>query len=381
MSKTLWGLLAIQFLCINSLWAQIPLPDTTDGVISVFVPLGAYDSDQGLIGGGVFQRINYGEELSRPFTNRLSFQALVSTKGYLSGKAEFETSRTFGQRLESRWTLEGERLIKSNFFGVGNEASFEQEQYDQGIYFFEDRQVRFDYRGRYPLYSDPDRGGLEGVLLFGLNWSSPKVKSEQSIYALQAPHGSSGGWVNLAGGGVILDRRDNRFNPSSGYRIEANLSYSGPLTASNYTFNSMMAEFRYFRSLHSRITVAQKLEFQARSGNPPFWNLANLGSENGLRGYALNRFMGDASVLYIAEVRTWMFSMWDEMVRVGGQLFFDTGRVFEQGELPKELRREWKYTWGAGGAISILNPDFILRGDIGFSGEMIRIYAGVGYLF
>ncbi|MDZ7683308.1 MAG: hypothetical protein U5J63_16775 [Fodinibius sp.] len=42
---------------------------------------------------------------------------------------------------------------------------------------------------------------------------------------------------------------------------------------------------------------------------------------------------------------------------------------------------DYKQTIGIGGAMSIFNPDFILRGEVGFSEEVSRIYIGIGYLF
>jgi len=105
-----------------------------------------------------------------------------------------------------------------------------------------------------------------------------------------------------------------------------------------------------------------------------------LGNEEGLRGYALNRFLGNSSVIYMAEMRTWVFSFLDDQIKLGGHLFFDTGRVFSDSD-SSEFLKNWKQTWGMGGAMSLFNPDLILRGEIGISNESYRIYAGVGYTF
>lgn len=55
--------------------------------------------------------------------------------------------------------------------------------------------------------------------------------------------------------------------------------------------------------------------------------------------------------------------------------------VFPKGENLGDLLSGLKQTFGIGGAVSILNPDFILRGEIAFSDEINRVYFGIGYLF
>jgi outer membrane protein assembly factor BamA len=118
------------------------------------------------------------------------------------------------------------------------------------------------------------------------------------------------------------------------------------------------------------------------AGNVPYWELSTLGGENNLRGYPLNRFYGKTSIAYSLELRAW-FLRFPRLfgLKFGGQLFTDTGRVFTGSDDINDVFDGYKQTIGFGGAMSIFNPDFILRGEIGFSDEVSRIYVGIGYLF
>ena len=82
----------------------------------------------------------------------------------------------------------------------------------------------------------------------------------------------------------------------------------------------------------------------------------------------------------MTELRTWLFSVWKGRIRVGSQLFWDTGRVYSD-EDSAQLFDDWKHSFGAGTAFSLFNPDFIVRADAGFSDEAFRIYFGAGYVF
>lgn len=68
-------------------------------------------------------------------------------------------------------------------------------------------------------------------------------------------------------------------------------------------------------------------------------------------------------------------------IKFGGQLFTDIGRVFNDDDGWGDFFNDYRHTYGIGGAMSLFSPDFILRGDIGFSKDVSRIYIGVGYSF
>ena len=191
---------------------------------------------------------------------------------------------------------------------------------------------------------------------------------------------SGGGWVNPLGVGLIYDLRDSEFDPRGGLRAEFGTDISPAPLGNDYGFATFFGELSHYLPIIENTIVAQRIAAEHSSGEVPYFELPALGNSNGLRGYALNRFLGESSIVYMAEARSWLFNFFDDQVRIGGHAFFDTGRVFSDADSDKFFT-DWKHTWGVGGAMSAFNPDLIFRGEIGFSDETFRIYAGIGFAF
>ncbi len=155
-----------------------------------------------------------------------------------------------------------------------------------------------------------------------------------------------------------------------------------PDLISSYQLATARVELRQYFQLFNWLTVANRLEARHAQGDVPYWEMSTLGDSYTLRGYPLNRFRGNTSLAYTLELRSWIVKF-PRMhnLKFGVQFFTDTGRVFTEQDDLNDLFEGYKQTVGFGGAMSIFNPDFILRGEIGFSEEVSRIYIGVGYLF
>jgi len=344
------------------------------------VPVFGFESDAGLIGGGVWQRIDYGQP-AIPFSNKSSVQMTLSTLGHVSGKADYERVESFGRPIRSRFRLEIYRIPNQTFFGIGNDTDFDRDAYDKGLYEFLERSLRFHYWGRKQLVEVGSGGSLDLQVQLSIAGYAPRSVGDETLFELSRPRGYGGGWANHLGGGVTLDHRDSEFNPTSGYRFETTISGGGGVTASDYRFGITRAEGRGYLPMAGWLVLAQRIELQHAIGDVPFQEMPSLGNEMGLRGYALDRFRGQTSILHQLDLRSWLFSVLDGDIRFGGQLFVDTGRVLTGHERLTDLPYGLKQTYGLGGVMSLLNPDFIFRGEVGFSDELYRIYIGIGYLF
>lgn len=371
------------------LHSQIALDDEPLGVQYSILPVFGYNSDLGFLGGGLFQRVDYGKGV-QPFRSSTTIDLIASVKGAVSGTVDHEELDLFHSGFRGRFRFQGIRLLYAPWFGIGNETTFSRSAYEEGFYFFDDRSLLLDFWARRMILEREGRPLLEGQLLFSASWHHPVTRGGETLYALQFPDESDRGWVSQAGVGLIMDRRDHEFNPSRGFRIEMNRKWSGKLTGSEFPFSTFSVEARHyfspFRNLRvfmplRNLVVAQKLEIRTSSGETPVWHLPVIGNEDGLRGYIHDRFRGESSVLHILELRSWLFDILDGQIRFGGQLFMDSGRVFAGSDRLLDLPSGVKQTFGIGGAISFLNPDFIFRGELAFSNEINRIYLGIGYLF
>lgn len=376
------NLLAVLLILFSTelVYSQVLPGEPGLGVQYSVVPVLGYSSDYGLFGGGFVQRIDYGFGV-RPYRSNSAAEFTISTKGNIISKLDHESLESFGTDLRSRFRFDGIRLLKNTYFGIGNDTSFSTDEFDDGRYYFEERTLKFRYWGRKNIIKYGQYGDIDGMILATVSNSNPLSEGDDTIFNTFRPDGFEGGWVNKAGAGIVIDNRDSEFNPTYGYLFESNISVSGRVIGSGYNFHKAYAEFRGYFSPIRDLVIAQKLEFQHASGDVPFWEMPVLGNELGLRGYVLNRFRGNSSLLHIIELRTWLFGILEDQIMFGGQMFMDTGRVFTGEDRFSDLTNDLKHTFGIGGAVSILNPDFIFRGDLAFSEDIYRIYLSVGYLF
>jgi len=373
----------ISFLLVSvgsTLQAQmVGGPVGTDSVSTAVVPVVSYSSIEGFIGGALYSRYDYRGNV-RPFRNYLQSSALVSTKGFVEVEGRYEQTRTFGRNIRSVYNAFFKRYTTDIFFGIGNETSFSKSQWDDEFYYFESIGIGLSYKLRRPVYKE-DQTHFDILAGLGTEYHIPYVSDDNSSFALQMPNGSDGGWVNYLNTGFVWENRDSEFDPHHGNYAEFEVRYS-PKFLSSYGLTSTRLELRQYYYLFDFVTVANRLEARHVAGNVPYWELSTLGGENNLRGYPLNRFYGKTSIAYSLELRAWLLRFPRLFgLKFGGQLFTDTGRVFTGSDDINDVFDGYKQTIGFGGAMSIFNPDFILRGEIGFSDEVSRIYVGIGYLF
>jgi outer membrane protein assembly factor BamA len=381
--RVFYFLLAVCFLSAGTVEAQLlNIPDEEDrkgGVHYSLVPLLGFSSDTGIIGGALFQRFNYGEGRS-PFLSNLKIDAIVSTNADLLSEINYQRTRTLGTDIRSEISLIAERYRQAHYFGIGNQTNFDQDLYDEDFFLYEKRIIDVSYRARKTLTEYGFNGTFDFFSVVGVSYLNALQRSDESLFAIEDPTGDQKNRLNSLGIGFIAEDRDSEFNPTEGYRYEIGIETSGAFTFSEFDFSRLHGELRHYVEILPDIVIAQKISGVHILGNAPFWKKASLGDKDGLRGYHFDRFLGESSILHILEARTWLFSFFDDEIRIGGQLFWDSGRVFSDFD-SKGFFDNWNHSFGAGGAISLFNPDFIVRGDVGYSNEAVRIYAGVGYIF
>lgn len=350
-----------------------------DSVSSSIFPVVSYSSNEGFVGGALFNRYDYSGNV-QPFHSYLESSALVSTKGFVEVVATFERTRSFNRQIRSLYDVFVRRYNTDIFFGVGNNTTFSNSRWQDDYYYFESISVGFNYRARKAIYEN-DKSQLDVQAGLGTQYEIPYVRNDSSSFAQQTPLGNEGGWINYLNAGMIWENRDSEFDPHRGNRAELELRMS-PEFASSYGLASARLELRQYFYLFNWLTVANRLETRVVTGDVPYWELSTLGGSNNLRGYPLNRFMGKSSLAYTLELRGWFLKFPElENLKFGGHLFTDTGRVFTGSDDVNDLFEGYKQTYGFGGTMSVFHPDLILRGEMGFSEDVSRIYIGVGYLF
>lgn len=354
-----------------------------DSVKAGLVPLIAYTTDFGVIFGGMISRTDLRGGI-KPYRNYINAMVITSTKGHFEIQTEYDNPRTFGTDIRSKISPYFYKIYDDNYFGIGNETTFSINKWNKNYYQVETVSVGLDYKGRLPLYQKIGYDKrLDFLMLAGVGYEVPRATSKLSLFSMDNPPGYRGGWTNYLGTGFEWENVDNEFIPTRGNRAELKFSYYPKFLLSDFNFGLLKASATQYFHFHliRKIIVAQRLQWNESFGNTPFWMMPHLGNEQNMRGYPLYRFIGKANMIYNLELRTWLFSIPSLKIRIGGQLFMDAGKIYNDKQNYVDFFGHWKRTFGFGGALSLFNKDFFVRGDLGFSRDMASIYAGIGYAF
>lgn len=343
------------------------------------LPIAGYSSDWGVYGGGFLQRINYGVGIE-PFLSNLKTDITISTKGYFVSKLEYERTQTFGLDLRSRFEFIGQRITQGQYFGIGNNTPFSKNLFDDGFYFYENRELFLKYMLRKKVGSFSNSGRIDLFTTTTLWMVNSLSRTEESLIFLDSPPGIERNTIGKIGIGILFDSRNDEFYTTSGIQYEAGFNVAPSIFGFDYSYTEFTLDLRQYVTLFPDVVLAQRLKYDQTFGDLPFWAMPILGNDDGLRGFYLNRFRGESSILSMTEVRAWLFSVWNDQIRVGSHLFWDTGRVYSEFDSMGFLD-DWKQSVGFGFAFTLFQPDFILRSDFGFSNEAFRFYFGSGFSF
>ena len=358
-----------------------------DTVVTAILPAAAYASDMGLLGSVIYTRFRY-HPLAVPYESMTEVRVQASTKGLLDFRIRHDMTETFGSSIRSFWMLHGERYPNENYFGIGNQTPFDDDQWDDQHYFYDVIRLKAEWSSRYNLYQRGRRGGrldLKGTT--SVSYQDPDVADDNLLGSNnERPRGSDGGWMNTIGTGLLWENRDSESAATRGNRAEFSFDWASPWLLSDYPMATFSGDVRQYVTLpvpYFYPVLALRMAGSRAFGSIPFWKYPHLGDEYTLRGYPQFRFRGDAALFYNAELRTWVYQYHPWALRIGIHGFHDAGRVFhfDDGDALDDIFNDYHRTFGFGVAGSIFTPDFILRLDVGFSDEMYRIYANIGYMF
>jgi len=183
-----------------------------------------------------------------------------------------------------------------------------------------------------------------------LRYTDPEVKADPELPAYtRQPYGAFGSWAGAgARAGVRWDRRDDEAFPRRGWTLAARAEafpYSAP------GFLDEGEEARAFARAGATGTaylplggpvLALRAGGEKAFGDFPLQYAAFLGGSPTLRGYAFDRFAGDASAFGSAEVRAPLFGP------VGALALADAGRVWYE----EESEGGWHTALGGGAFVT-----------------------------
>ena len=301
----------------------------------------------------------------------------IKLKYSINRAAVYIDYRTTFYQLLGRWNAfigAGAGVPKVvNFFGVGNETSFET--YDRSFF----RLRSHEYYGKLGINRIMGNSQVE----FSGFYQSIKIKLDTNRIISKFAHTGNGfsdlSRKNFVGADLSYKYQnvDHPVVPAKGFRFMSAATYTYNLTTPDHSFTRLTSDASVYIPLIKFISLGIRAGGAANIGDAEFYQLNILGSHENLRGFRKYRFYGKQAFYNNNELR-FMFNARNKVFngRYGLVTFIDNGRVW----YPGENSNKWHTAYGAGAFVSLFNK-VVLSGSYGISKEDKVISMYIGFYF
>ncbi len=255
--------------------------------------------------------------------------------------------------------LEYDKILKSNFFGFGNNSNDNEWQFPK-------RFVKFELT--------IGRGLTRSIITearFVYNNTSVYDYDSNIVLTPDVP-GTGEHTIPYFTGRIRWDTRDNQNHPHRGWNLSLSADLASESFFSDYTFQRYRLEANKYQQLFSPSHVlATRLWLQHIEGTAPYYEQSIIGGGSTARGFKADRFIDRAFTLASLEYRIIVYKGF------GGVLFTDAGRVYPS--LEEISLEDWHISYGGGLRYYLSN--FVVGFDTGFSKEGMRLFFNFGHVF
>lgn len=266
----------------------------------------------------------------------------------------------------------------SRFFGLGSQSR----QGDETN--FASRESGFTMTAAYRIYGDLSL--LVGERLRDVTIAAGVFDTLPAISArfseLNAP-GMNGSTVHGQKIGLLYNTLDSQTMPTVGAFARSTAEFATGKLGSDRDFQRYDAEIKGFIPVDRQkrfITAARASWSHTAGSRAPFFEQGTLGGETSLRGYGRNRFIDSSALLFNIEerIRLFRWEVFDVTADWELATFIDAGAV--AGDPSSFRTRDFRFTPGFG-LRAVVRPNIVGRMDIGWSGEGVAVFVGLGYPF
>ena len=359
---------------------QLNLFDYKQAPINTFtaLPTAGYNPDNGFMlgfhAGLTIQKFKY-----LPFTSKHDVKAKIdfATRGVLASYSGLfkNNTRNWYYSIEASATTSH---YSQNFFGWGNETKNQAKEYGLNYYRVRTEQISFA-----PSYQYIGRNG--GSFLIGPMYESTEIEPTNSrfidneivkkneVYKTQ----------HFAGGQLKYEFKnyDNPDNPSIGLAFLFHYGFLSNVVDTKENHQFISSKLNFVIPLNEKQSFAWSSTWFVKTliGNTyHFYQAADLGANQGLRGYRNNRFVGQSAFSTSNDLKFKIMDYNQGFVPLsyGGYLGFDLGRVWQKNE----STNLWHNSYGGGIWITALES---LTFHLGLfkSTEDLMSNFGLGYHF
>ena len=327
------------------------------GTDSLVYPELSYDGTRGLVAGARLERTHFGFG-REPFANQMNFAASWST-GLAQPRLEYMLDVRTRSRFGVVAYLAYSGMEYANFFGLGNGSPRDASLASRD--FYRVNQQRFVVR---PLVTATVVGALRARA--GLALERFSNTAHRPSAPASGAYGSGTTALASAEAGLDFDTRTGILTRRRGVRVDVSVRFFPPVldNADGFTKLRASGSADFGSPFGSPVLLGLRVAGEKNWGRYPFFEAASIGgvtlphpldvaggsTGNLLRGYDLNRFSGDASIVANAELRL-PLGTYDPFVplRYGLLALADVGRVF----LANETSGRWHPGAGGGAWIAL----------------------------
>lgn len=306
----------------------------------------AYNPDDGLLlgGGPVITSFSRYQSNNYKLLANYSFRS-DAVNILFSGQNTFHLKR---RELNYKLQYKSPSYI-DNFFGLGNDTEWEVEKSERNYYRV--RMRRYKAEVSLLKWFDKSKFHKAGP---GLAYSNTEITNTDSVFVTDIPLNGLQ-WADLKTHEYLQASLGYSFNTmedkelkneevfagsniftTKGFRMKVAYKYYFGLNKRSDEFSKISTSWVYYLSFaqRPRVVYAFRMGGEKLFGKYVFYEAANLGREDYLRGFAKNRFHGDASLYFNAEMRIRMkhFKTYAFNGTLGLLIFNDLGRVWYEGE-------------------------------------------------
>lgn len=258
-----------------------------------------------------------------------------------------------------------------HYYGFGNETP---DPGDEDFYKVENSEYAI-----VPSLLIPFDPNWTAALHLNAKYARTKLHPNQFITE-NPPYGASYFLQYGAGASLTVDTRDSEVAATRGFRVTADGTVFPPMGDVESTFGEVTGEATFFQPISIATTPVLALRAGGKRlwGDYPYYEAAYVGGARTVRGFASQRFAGDASLFGSAELRIPLARVY---VFVPGSLgvfaLGDAGRVYLKGE----ASNKWHVAAGGGVWFTVINPANTASISVASSDEGTRVYilAGLGF--
>ena len=343
-------------------------------------------------------RVHWADYRRQPYLYKLTLHVQQSSEGKLKNRVRLRVPRISGTGFGLRLELFRERNIRTRYYGLGNNSTFNRDFIEPKSADFKDANYYYYILERNPrilvsLFRQ-FYGPVSMSVGFGLERVDVDQRGTQAFYLERGtPDGVIDGFSGFISATLLWDTRDDEVVPRRGFFQEWSYeSARNSLLALFFEpidFSRVTLTNAYYIPLSPQLNFSHRLVLEVLSGEVPLYaygeiggsrRVKGLGGSDSLRGFDTQRFTDDVRFLSNVELRYQLYDIWfyGQYIEWQGMIFFDAGRVWPDLD---HIGWSGMHVSGGAGVRMVWDADFVIRMGTGVADEQMDIWLSLGHNF